>query len=739
MLSYLTDHQPSLMLIAILTLIMGIITNYQLFLTGSTLFSKKIYHALSVAFVLTTTVWSFHYLSILAHPNPYPSEIHYDVLFYSFLLLFIPYLCILPLMYKQVRGRWLWFYSIAFSLCVHGFHLYGMNAIILQDVIQPSTTDILFTLFFGTVLTYLSKWVFFQFRHKWWSILLFSSSIMMTHFYLMFVTADGHVSHNEINEATRVSTTEMGLLLSISTFSVVGIYSCLLYYQYLLSKKEENRLEHQIDSIYYFHPGLVVELDEENCIIRTNPTFKKWFGIAHTEIGVNKFEEIVVEKDRKSVMGYIEQVHKGHATSFEAYLYLNGVEKFVEGTIFPIFIQKKLKRIAIQTFDQTKRKEQEEALRTSNQSLIIAKSQAEQANQEKSEFISHVSHELRTPLNSILGYTQLFADLLPMGSKEMDMANKINRAGNHLLSVFNDLLDFSKADNGKITISAQQMSITNLVKDSIRLVNVLAEEKNKSLLLRDHASSNAVIHIDGTRFRQIILNLLTNAIKYGATNDEIDILIEEMDEFMKVSVTDHGKGIPKEELEAVFQPFYRLRRTNEEGSGLGLALVKKLTEKMNGKCGAYSIQNSHTTFWVKFPIVKGMACQKSMSDKQILYIEDTLGNIDIMESCFESKNLGELSVALTGKMGIHFAKLNIPDLILLDLGLPDIDGYDVLQFLKSHEDTKDIPIIVITAIGESEKEKSIHAGADDFLTKPFLFEDLEQKLKFYVNKKKTLH
>lgn len=738
MIPYITDHQPALMLIAVLTLLMGIITNYQLFLTGRSLFTKKIYHALSIAFVLTTTVWSFHYLSILAHPNPYPSEIHYDVLFYSFLLLFIPYLCILPLMYKQVRGAWLWFYSVAFSICVHVFHLYGMNAIILQDVIQPNVLDVLFTLLIGTILTYLSKWIFFQFKQKWWSILLFFASIMMTHFYLMFVTAGGHVSHNEMNEGIRVSTTEMGVILAISSFSVVGIYSCLVYYQYRLSRKEEARLEQQIDSIYHFHPGLVVELDEENTIIRTNPTFKKWFGLSHTDIGVRTFEELVVEQDRESIVSYIGQVHKGHAASFQATLYVNSVEKFVEGTIFPIFIEKKLKRIAIQTFDQTKKKEQEKALQTSHQSLLLAKSEAEQANQQKSEFLSHVSHELRTPLNSILGYTQLFSELLPLESKERDMANKINRAGNHLLNVFNDLLDFSKADNTKINIMPQQLVISNLVKDSIRLVNVLADEKNKSLHLTDLSSMDTKIHVDATRFRQIILNLLTNAIKYGATQDQIEILITENNGYIQISVTDHGNGIPEEELEAVFQPFYRLRRTNEEGSGLGLALVKKLTDKMNGECGAESIKHSHTTFWVRFPIIERVTSDQLISDKQILYIEDTIGNIEIMESCFQARELGELSIAITGKMGIHFAKTNNPDLILLDLGLPDMSGYEVIQYLRNHEVTQNIPILVVTAMGEIEREKSLLIGADDFLTKPFLLEDLEEKIKCNVNKRKTL-
>lgn len=377
-------------------------------------------------------------------------------------------------------------------------------------------------------------------------------------------------------------------------------------------------------------------------------------------------------------------------------------------------------------------------IKRAEERVIQAKEQAEQANRAKSEFLSSMSHELRTPLNAILGYTQLFEYDGNLKPQQIENVREIRKAGEHLLQLINDVLDLAKIESGNMTVSLEPVLVSRLINECFTLVQPLADAKGIRLSASLGQLNNTYVVADNVRVKQVLLNLLSNAVKYNRVGGEVEVHLAVVDgQQLRISVRDTGRGIPLQRQNEVFQPFNRLsaENSNIEGSGVGLVITKQLVEMMRGKLDFVSEEGVGTTFWIDFPIAtewNDEPIQKPSGTKnyapaslnvtrscKVLYVEDNPTNVRLLRQIFDRYPQLELEVAEEAFLGIYKARSLNPDLVILDINLPGMDGYEVLSVLKSDPSTSAIPVIGLSANAMPyDIERGRSAGFFDYLTKP---------------------
>ena len=383
--------------------------------------------------------------------------------------------------------------------------------------------------------------------------------------------------------------------------------------------------------------------------------------------------------------------------------------------------------------DVTERRLAEEALRR-------ATAEAEAANRAKSEFLSRMSHELRTPMNSILGFAQLLqrAQLAPEHQRGVQ---HILTAGRHLLRLINEVLDIARIEAGRQQLSLEPVRLDLVLQEALALSRPLAAQAAVSLCASETPAGGVYVRADRQRLVQVLLNLLSNAVKYNRAGGSVHVEPEVMEDAdggarVRLHVRDTGRGIAAEQRDQLFVPFARLgaEYTEVEGTGLGLALSRRLMEAMGGELALEHSGPRGSSFAVDLRLaadpLDGLALRPAPAAAEegpaapaepvtLLYVEDNLANLTLVESILACRPGWRTIPALQGRLGAELAREHVPDLVLLDLHLPDVQGDEVLRRLRADPRTAHIPVVMISADATPRTiDRLLAEGADAYLTKP---------------------
>jgi len=394
---------------------------------------------------------------------------------------------------------------------------------------------------------------------------------------------------------------------------------------------------------------------------------------------------------------------------------------------------------------EAERERLDQVLQDQNAELQSAKLAAEKANLAKSEFLSSMSHELRSPLNAILGFAQLMeSDSPPPTTAQAASIEQILQGGWYLLELINEILDLAVIESGRMSLSPEPVSLVEVMLECQTMIEPQAQKRGIQLTFTQFNNS-WFVNADRTRVKQVVLNLLSNAIKYNHVGGSVVVdCTASTPGRIRISITDTGAGLPPEKLAQLFQPFNRLGQENstEEGTGIGLVLSKRLVDLMQGEIGVESTVDLGSVFWIELmsiaapqfvleepePILIAQA-PEGVQMRTLLYVEDNPANMKLVEQIISRYPNIRLLTAVNGNSGIKSARVSRPEVILMDINLPDISGSEALKILQADPVTKHIPVIAISANAMlRDIEKGMAAGFFRYLTKPIKVNELMDAL-----------
>lgn len=390
--------------------------------------------------------------------------------------------------------------------------------------------------------------------------------------------------------------------------------------------------------------------------------------------------------------------------------------------------------------DVTHRKEYEKSLQENNIELKEARAVAEKASLAKSEFLSSMSHELRTPLNAVLGFAQLMASDNPPPSEVQKLSiDQILQAGWYLLRLINEILDLAMIESGRVSMSHEPMSLTDVLQDCEAMIKPQADQRKVQLHF-PQSDQLLYVHADRVRVKQVMTNLLSNAIKYNNEGGAVHVTSKLVSGGkVRISVSDTGAGLSAHQLAQLFQPFNRLGQEggSEEGTGIGLVVTRQLVELMNGEIGVESQVGVGSVFWIELiasslpelqsmqphevvtPATVDIASAATGGRRTLLYVEDNPANLILVEQLIARREDITLLAATDGHSGIQMARAHQPDVILMDINLPGISGYGALKILRADPVTKNIPVMALSANAmPRDIDTGLQAGFFRYLTKP---------------------
>lgn len=357
-----------------------------------------------------------------------------------------------------------------------------------------------------------------------------------------------------------------------------------------------------------------------------------------------------------------------------------------------------------------------------------------EASRYKSEFVSRMSHELRTPLNSVIGFAQLLDMDATLHPEQRESAEHILHAGRHLLGLVNETLDLARIESGRLALSLEPVPLASVLQEAIELVRPQAAARGIRTRLLPLEDAAPYVHADRQRVAQVLINLLSNAVKYNHECGEVELQVQAADASWRVTVRDHGPGIPADQRERLFAPFERLGKDSStiEGSGLGLAVARGLTQAMGGSLTLQAGDGPGACFMLELPRAQAPADMALPADTAaaapppqqtratVLYIEDNLANVRLMERVLQARPLLRLVSETRGERALERIRALRPQLVLLDLNLPGVGGETILRQLRQDPAFAALPVVVISADAmDSQIKRLLAAGANHYLTKPF--------------------
>jgi PAS domain S-box-containing protein len=485
------------------------------------------------------------------------------------------------------------------------------------------------------------------------------------------------------------------------------------------SKEQENFFNVTLD--------LLSISDAQGKFLKVNKEWSNFLGFSTHEIEQKSMLDFVHPADMQSTIDTLAQLNERQPilNFTNRYLSKEGDYRFVEWRSVPVgdLYYSSARDITFHI--------------NAESTINTAKLEAEEANKAKSEFLSRMSHEFRTPMNSILGFAQLL-EMGDLNTGQKRGVKHILNSGNHLLDLINEVLDISRIEAGHIQLLLEPVQVAEMLHEIMGIIYPLAQKQQINVVLQSSPFNQLSINADRQRLKQVLLNLLGNAIKYNRQNGSVNISVQTMPlqengvENIRISFTDTGLGIAEKDILKLFTPFERIGadKTAIEGTGLGLVVVKKLMEAMDGQLGVTSKLGEGSTFWIELPQVenvlkfgqKPLELNETMAATSgtILYIEDNAANLELVEVILSKHRPGiKLISSMYGKQTLSLAVQYAPDLILLDLNLPDIHGSEVIDILKGNEIAMSIPVVVVSADALPQQlQHLLKAGAKSYITKP---------------------
>ena len=524
----------------------------------------------------------------------------------------------------------------------------------------------------------------------------------------------------------------------------------------IIVKEEKERLL-QLSEEYFrktFEDALhgIAILNPSYRIEDVNQSFAKITGYKRDELFEKKFTELIVKDFLKEDLKMLDELLKGDLPGFER------EEKYIHKSQKDIWVlssitlmkdaQGNILNILLQIIDITGKKEAEEE-------ILQAKNNAEKLNASKTEFLANMSHEIRSPLNAIIGFSHVVKNLINKNDsveKITKYMNNIELSSNNLASIINDILDLSKIEAGKHELSEDWFNPEQVVKNAYNICKAQAVEKELFYNYEIPSTLPAELFGDNTKLTQVLLNLIGNAIKFTENKKNVVVKVE-MDKLnLILSVVDQGIGIDQKNIDAIFNPFEQVDSSTTRthgGTGLGLSITKSLVELMKGEISVSSKVNEGSTFKVSFPFKqKGRKSTKELNqdidytalikDVKILIVDDNEINHEVLKGVFEDFEIS-LFHAYNGFECIEITQQEMPDLILMDFHMPDIDGTEVTKRLKKVFSTASIPILGVSADAfKSSKKLALDSGMVGYITKPIDFDLLFSLMVKYLPKSKEV-
>ena len=498
-------------------------------------------------------------------------------------------------------------------------------------------------------------------------------------------------------------------------------------------KNSEKRFRNIADAL----PVLIADVDADGRYRFANKHYHEWFDVTKENLAGQHVRDVIGDNFYSQAEEQRTNVLQGKEVSFDhIYDYGNGRIRHVHSIFIPQFeTGGEVSGYYSLVQDLTERKRAEVELRA-------AMELADAANRAKSDFLSNMSHELRTPLNAILGFGQLL-DLhpkQPLQPQQKEYVGHILEGGTHLLNLIDEVLELSKIESGVMAVSTESVALRGLFRECLTLIEPLAETHGIRIAGGSAPDAAQAVHADFTRLKQVLLNLLSNAVKYNRPGGTIRLESVAAEAGMvRLAVADTGFGIPKDKQEDLFTPFARLgaEGTNIQGTGIGLAFTKRLVALMDGRIGFESTEGVGSTFWVELPRAKAKRAPKIKASPSpdpksewdldagegvgtLLYVEDNPANQRLMEGIVERVPGLRMASAPNAELGLEVARKHQPDVIVMDIDLPGMDGFEALKRLKGSKITRAIPVIALSANAlPRDVERGIEAGFNAYLSKPF--------------------
>jgi len=512
---------------------------------------------------------------------------------------------------------------------------------------------------------------------------------------------------------------------------------------------EQRRLEQRLrDSQFYarslFESNVdaLMTTDPSGFITDTNKQMEALTGCTRDELIGAPFKSHFTDPDRADASIQLVLSEK-KITNYELTTHArDGKETVVSFNATTFFDRdRNLQGVFGAARDVTEAKRLDLELLDKNVELESARGIAEKANQAKSEFLSSMSHELRSPLNAILGFAQLMeSEEVPPTAGQQESLSQILRAGWHLLKLIDQILDLAKVESGGVPLLLEPVAMAEVLGECQSLIEHQAQQRGIGITFPSF-DEPCFVRADHTRVKQVVINLLSNAIKYNTPQGRVDVTCREVAPGrVRVSIRDTGPGLSPQQLGQLFQAFNRLGQEGrgEEGTGIGLVVAKRLVELMGGAIGVDSSVGSGSEFWFELladtPSEESSEAEPARASRPtailnsgrrtVLYVEDNAANLMLVEQIIGRQQDLHLLTAATGWQGLQAARESLPDLILMDINLPDLNGFEVLETLRSNPLTAQIPVIALSANAMSlDIERALRAGFCRYLTKPIKLDE----------------